>query len=121
LSQSPVAGAVTVACQPPPRWTTTDAKGSQVPLAPTLSCDKAVAAAKVALGGDPAVYSIEFGYGPWCPPGAFCVLSLPNSGHVVFHRSGHLPDILVAVTADDAGNVTAAALRPLPTASPSAS
>jgi hypothetical protein len=75
----------------------------------TLTCDQAVAAAKARLGPDPAVYSIEFGYGAWCPPNRFCVISLPNSGHVVFHRKGGLPDILVMVSVDDAGKVTAAA------------
>jgi hypothetical protein len=46
------------------------------------------------------------------------VLSLPNRGHVVFHRRGGLPDIVVEVSADDAGSVKAAAPHPLPTASP---
>jgi hypothetical protein len=95
-------------------WTETDAHGSPVPIVITLTCENAVAAAKQHVGPDPAVVSIEFGYGWWCPPGFFCVMSPPNAGHVIFHTRGRRPDIVVSVKADAAGRVTAFDQRPLP-------
>ncbi len=61
------------------------------PIAITLTCENAVAAAKAVVGPDPAVAYIEFAFGSWCPPGTFRALSLPNTGHVVFHRKGPAP------------------------------
>lgn len=95
-------------------WTRTDATGSQVPIIITLTCEAAVAAAKDLVGPDPAIAYIEFHFGFWCPPGAFCAMSQPNTGHVIFHTKGRRSDILVSVKADDAGKVTAFVQRPLP-------
>ena len=119
-SASAVAAEPKVVCQPnASTWSQTDANGSQVPIAITLTCENAVAAAKAVVGPDPAVAYIEFAFGSWCPPGTFCALSLPNTGHVVFHRKGLLPDLLVGVTADATGQVTATEPTPLPSPSPS--
>ncbi len=119
-STSAVAAEPTVVCQPnSSTWGQTDANGSQVPIAITLTCENGVAAAKAVVGPDPAVADIEFAFGAWCPPGAFCALTLPNTGHVVFHRKGPLPDLLVRVTADGAGKVTATQPTALPSPSPS--
>lgn len=119
-SASPVALEPKVVCQAnTSTWGTTDANGSQVPIVITLTCENAVAAAKAVVGPDQAVAYIEFAFGYWCPPGAYCALSLPNTGHVVFHRKGLLPNLLVGVTADDAGKVTATQPTPFPSPSPS--
>jgi hypothetical protein len=83
------------------------ANGSQVPIVITLTCENAIAAAWAAVGPDPAVASIDFHYGRWCPPGALCAATLPNQGYVIFHRSGQGRDVMVLVEADDAGKVTA--------------
>lgn len=117
---SPVAAEAKVVCQPnTSTWSKTDANGSQVPIAITLTCENAVAAAKVVVGPQPALAYVEFAFGFWCPPGAFCAASLPNTGHVIFHRKSLLPDLLVGVTADDAGRVTATQPTPLPSPLPS--
>lgn len=117
-SPSPSAAAAQpkVVCQP--NNTVLDADPSHLP-AITLTCENAVAAAKAVVGPDPTVVSIEFGWGRWCPPGAACIPFIPNEGWVIFHRSGGLPDLLVSVTADASGKVTAAAPTPLPAPSPS--
>jgi hypothetical protein len=116
-SASPSAAAAQpkVVCQP---YNWVDADPSHLP-AVTLTCENAVAAAKVVVGPDLAVVSIEFGWGRWCPPGSACIPFVPNDGWVIFHRSHDLPDLLMSVTADASGKVTAAAPTPLP--SPSAS
>ena len=40
----------------------------------TLTCEAGVAVARAVVGADPAVAAIEYylGWGPLCPPGAFC-------------------------------------------------
>ena len=75
-----------------------------------------MAAARAAVGPDPAVATIEYylGWGPLCRPGAFCAFLLSNTGHVVFRRTGGLPDLVVRVTADKTGKVTASSPQPLP-------
>lgn len=80
-----------------------------------------MAAARAVVGPDGAVATIEFyvGWGPLCGPGQFCTLLLSNTGHVFFRRTGGLPDLVVRVTADKAGKVTASAPTPLPSPSPS--
>jgi hypothetical protein len=95
-------------------WLDTDAHGSEVPISITLTCENAVAAAKASAGPQPATELIEFSYGHWCQPGFFCALALPNTGHVIFRRTGTLPDLLVGVTADAVGKVTATAPGLLP-------
>jgi hypothetical protein len=85
-----------------------------VPIAITLTCGNAVAAARDLVGPDLGIAYIEFGFGWWCPPGFFCAMSPPNVGHVIFHTRGRRPDIVVSVRADDAGRVTAFDQRPLP-------
>ena len=87
----------------------------------TLTCEAGVAAARAVVGADPAVAAIEYylGWGPLCPPGAFCALLPSNTGHVLFRRTGGLPDIVVRVTADLAGKVTAFAPTSLLSPSPS--
>ena len=117
---SAVAEEPKVVCQPnTSSWSKTEANGSQVPIAITLTCENAVAAAKAVVGPQPALAYIEFGIGFWCPPGASCAVALPNRGFVVFHRKSLLPDLLVNVTEDDTGKVTATQPRPLPLPSPS--
>ena len=107
-SPTAVAGQPTVVCDPESSiWTETDANGSEVPIRITLTCKSAVAAASELVGPDQGIAYVEFHYGRWCPPGAFCALSLPNQGYVIFHTRGLRPDVLVAVKADDAGKVTA--------------
>jgi hypothetical protein len=54
------------------------------------------------------VTSIEFKFGLWCPPDRPCLLmAVLNGGYVIFHREGPPPDLVVVVTADQAGAVTA--------------
>ena len=75
----------------------------------TLTCENAVAAAKAVVRPDLAIASIYFYFGPWCLPGAYCVSSLRswNDGHVFLLVNGRRPDILVHVSADKEGKVTA--------------
>lgn len=107
-----------------------DANGSQVPDAITLTCEGAVAAAEAVVAPTPMTSVIEFSFGKWCPhwgepcgPGPLS----PNTGYVVFRNCvGRLcaaDDLVVLVTADDAGRVTASApqVAPKPTGDPSAS
>jgi hypothetical protein len=111
-----------IVCQPDTStWSTNDVNSSQVPIVITLTCENAVAAAEAVVGLQPAVAYIEFAFGYWCPPGAFCAASLPNTGYVVFHRKGRLPDLLVAVTADETGKARATEPTPLPLPLPSPS
>jgi hypothetical protein len=114
-SPSAAAAQAKVVCQP---YNWVDADPSHLP-AITLTCENGVAAAKAVVGPNPTVVSIEFGWGRWCPPGAACIPFIPNEGWVIFHRSDGLPDLLVSVTADASGKVTAAAPTPLPVPSPS--
>ncbi len=109
------------------RWPrVTCAPPASVPPSWTLMCASAVAAAEALVGPDPGTASIEFGYGPWCPPAAQAPkcpgLELPNTGWVAFHRLTLDPSAVlwvVAVQADAAGRVTASWVRlPSPYASP---
>jgi hypothetical protein len=106
-SESPVAAGPTVVCQTPDR------------AGVTLTCEAGVAAAMAAVGPDPAVATIEYylGWGPLCRPGSFCAFLLSNTGHVFVRRTGGLPDLVVTVTADKSGVVTASAPQPLPSPS----
>ena len=113
-STSPIAAEPTVVCH-----SGTVNHDATKPIVSTLTCEAAVAAARKLVGADPAVTSIEFAFGAWCPPGWFCALELPNTGHVVLHRDGHLPDLRVVVVADEAGKVTATGPFAMPTPSPS--
>jgi hypothetical protein len=100
-----------VVCHPnTTMWAPTDANGSAYPVAVfiTLTCENAVAAALAVVGSQPDVAFIEFAYGLWCPPGASCRGSRPNEGNVIVHQAGQQPDIVVKVTADETGKVTAA-------------
>lgn len=108
-STSPVAEEPRVVCETPQE------------AGVTLTCESGVAAARAVVGPDATVATIEFwfGWGPLCRPGEACSLLLSNTGHVFFRRTGGLPDLVVAVTADKAGKVTASAPMPLPSPSPS--
>ncbi len=120
-SGSSVAVEPKVVCQPntTPVWAKTEANGSQVPIVITLTCENAVAAAKTVVGPDPAVAYIEFTYGDFlCPPNTPCPALPPNTGYVVFHRKGLLPELLVWVTADETGKAIASEPTPLPSPSP---
>ncbi len=102
-----------------PSWTAVGADGSPVPVAVTLGCGQAVAAARALVGPDPSVVSIEFAFGRWCPPGAICSAARPNTGYVVFHRRVGLADLVVSVQSDASGNVSAEAAAPISSPSPS--
>ena len=93
--------------------------GSLVPVVITLTCDRAVTAARAVVAHDSDIDWIEFAFGPWCPPGAFCSLILPNTGHVVFHMKHARPDIVVDVRSDAAGTVTISEPFTIPSPSPS--
>jgi len=67
---------------------------------PTLTCSEAVLAANAALTGIASlVVAIEFRYGSWCPPGARCLVSSPQIGHVIYHFVAG-PPLLVRVAED---------------------
>ena len=93
-----------------------DEAGSPIPV--TLTCEAAVAAARALAGPGVVADRIEFAYGYYCPPGYFCVASGPNEGHVIFRRPAPGPDLVVQVSADPAGRVTAQGPVPVPTPSP---
>lgn len=128
VAQPPDAPSPTVAASAPPAlveappiecdhntsiWFENDAHGSQVPIVITLTCENAVAAAMDLVGPNPAIDSIEFHFGWYCPPGAFCAVTQPNTGHVIFHFNRRQSDTVVSVTADAAGKVTASDARTL--------
>ena len=102
------------------------ANGSQVPDTITLTCDGAVAAAEAVVAPTPMTSLIEFSFGKWCPQqGAPCGPPPPaNAGYVVFRncvgRLCRADDLVVVVTADDAGRVAASApqVAPKPTSGP---
>jgi hypothetical protein len=74
----------------------------------TLACDKAVAAANAVVASDLNVISIEFHFGNLpCPPTARCAAPPPNRGYVVFHVAAPGDDLIIGVSADEAGVVTA--------------
>jgi hypothetical protein len=98
---SAVAAEPTVVCQAP--------AFTHVPesIRITLTCENAVAAARAVVGPDPAVTSIAFKFGLWCPAGRPCLaIAVFNGGYVTFRRYP-LGDLVVVVTADQAGKVTA--------------
>jgi hypothetical protein len=105
-----------VTCGRPTTWDRTDAHGSPIPI--LLTCENAVAAAEAFLGADPDIVSVEFGYRWWCPRDRLCAASLPNGGHVIFHLGGRKPDVVVSVSADAAGRVTAYGPEELPSPNP---
>jgi hypothetical protein len=73
-----------VVCDKTPDATTTDPKGSIVPIIPILKCEKSVVAAQRVLPQRSAVVAVEFHYGVYCPPGQFCRAALLDQGYVVF-------------------------------------
>jgi hypothetical protein len=83
----------------------------------TLTCENGVAAAEAVVRPDLAIAYIEFRFGYWCPPGYYCALPFWNDGHVIFHVKGQRPDLLVQVSADEDGRVTAESPQPMPTPS----
>ena len=82
-----------------------------------MTCANAVAAAMPLIQPKAAITSIAFRFGDYCPPGYFCALALPTRGYVVFDMADPLPDLRVAVAADDQGVVTAKPPVPMPAAS----
>jgi hypothetical protein len=64
-----------------------------------------------------AITSIAFHYGDYCPIDSFCALAVPTHGYVVFDMTDPLPDLRVAVAADDQGFVTATTPVSMPAAS----
>lgn len=83
------------------------------PVSITLTCENAVVAARAVVGPDAAVTSIEFYFGKWCP--TVCTMELRfNAGYVIFQRGDVLPDLVVVVTADHAGKVTASGASIVP-------
>jgi hypothetical protein len=112
-SPGPSASALepTVTCQTWVSNHTPNPSGIQI----TLTCENAVAAAKAVVGPDPAVTSIDFKFGRWCPAGRPCLMMwVLNGGYVTFHREGPLPDLVVIVGANQAGKVTASDAYPAP-------
>ena len=113
-SASPRLSAADVTCDTNSSiWTSVDGSGSQVPILITLTCESAVAAATKLVGPNAAIASIEFHFGGYCPPNAFCAVSPPNWGHVIFRMTDPTSDMVVTVRADGAGMVTASNPRPL--------
>jgi hypothetical protein len=110
---------VKVACYPETSHrTTATASGSQAPVATTLTCDAAVAAAEAAAAPPGLSFAYaEFRYGPVCRPDEKCIAALPNVGRVILYRclSGDCrwPDLLVGVSADSSGRVTAGISMPV--------
>ena len=83
-----------------------------------LRCAAALDAAQAAVASQiPAseVTGIDFHYGAWCPPGAFCgPFGDVNIGYVLFHDRAPRPNLVVLVSADDSGAVTVTSVEPLP-------
>jgi hypothetical protein len=105
-SPSPIPSAApspAVVCEAPTRET-------------TLTCDKAVVAAMSTVGADVDVVSIEFHFGNLpCPPSARCAAPPANRGYVLFHVADPGGDLIVGVSADAVGSVTAADPQPFAT------
>jgi hypothetical protein len=95
-------------CEQPPTITRIDASGSPEPVEITLTCENAVEAAAAVLPAQHLpILGIEFHFGSYCPPGAFCPFTNAQNGYVVFVTGsrGPQPSIWVRVAADKAGVV----------------
>lgn len=110
-SPSPFPTRPAIAPYPTPRATPAPAVVCEDPAArrTTLTCDRAVAAARAVLPSDTEIVSIEFHYGfaQVCPPGARCAAPSPNRGYVLFRVAGPEGDLVVGVLADNSGTVSA--------------
>lgn len=86
--------------------------------APVPGCDRAVTAALAALpAAHPAVMSISFRYGHYCPPGYYCALQLPPAAHVIVtHIDGS--QMLISVLGHESGNVTVTEIEPIASDAP---
>ena len=82
---------------------------------PIPSCAQAIQAALAALPPDhPLITSVSFSYGPYCPPGRYCVLPLPPAGHVIVDYADGA-QVLVAILGKKSGRVVITKVGPLPT------
>lgn len=72
---------------------------------PTLTCHMAVRAALDRAGVPSRAVAIEFHYGNYCPPGQFCVATVPDVGYVVFRmgREDQSGDVFVRISLEEDG------------------
>ena len=91
-------------CDDPPQVSVAGTNGSMIPVPILLTCTKAVAAATASLPvGHVAIRSMEFHFGNYCPPGAYCPIGSWEVGFVIFHTGGDGPDLWVTVKVDQRG------------------
>jgi hypothetical protein len=113
-SAAPIQGRPPVACDPPGHETRPDpSTGLSVPVTP-VSCQSAVDAALAVIAPDTAIARIEFHYGGYCPPTARCPFISHTAGFVEVFGAQGSPDLMVTVSMDDNGTVTASPPKPLP-------
>jgi hypothetical protein len=86
---------------------------------PIPACDRAVEAALAALSNvHPAIASISFRYGHYCPPGYYCALALPPAAHVIVtYADGG--QTVISMIGEQSGDVTVTNVEPIPTDDPS--
>jgi hypothetical protein len=114
-SPTEAAAAPRVVCDQPPIWTTEDpVTKSQIPLVTTLTCGNAVAAALAVVPAYEAIAYVEFHFGSYCPPGAYCAATFPDRGYVVVHLKVRGPDLWVGVSVTDKGVMSTTAPEPFP-------
>jgi hypothetical protein len=97
---------------------TTSQDGTKTPVAITLTCERAIAAAWDAVSNRVGITSAEFTMGVMCLPEMSCPAAPPNTGQVVFHRSDGR-GVYVTVQSDASGTVrpNAPAVWPIPSPS----
>src|SRR5258708_11992569 len=102
---SPVVG-----CDPP--------AGNNGLNVPVPGCQQAVETALAALPVDhPAIKSIWFRYGYYCPPGHFCPLALPPAAHVIVTYADGT-ELVVSILGEASGALTITNVAPIPTDEP---
>jgi hypothetical protein len=100
------------------QWTTTSPDGTKTPVAITLTCQHAVAAAWDAVSNRVGITSAEFTMGVMCLPEMACPGAPPNTGQVVFHRTDGT-GVYVTVQSDASGTVRPEPPAVWPSPSPS--
>jgi hypothetical protein len=113
ISPSVDALGVATTCDPDQTGYSIGANGTQIPLVVRLTCANAVAAALDQLGGSGGIQGVEFHYGIYCAPGAWCAFTSPDRGYVLVHELTGRDEAVYVAVGDD-GAITATSPQPFP-------
>jgi hypothetical protein len=100
-------------------FTSAECDLAQFDPAPRLTCDAALAAARGKLAGVSGVTGLRMQYGLPCPPNARCMAPSGDEA-TVYATLAAGGEVIVIVTIDATGVVTAQDAQPLPTFLPAA-